>query len=156
MNVTVTLFGQIVVFALLIWFVNRFLWAPLTLVMEQRKKRIADGLAAAERGRHEQALAEQRAAETLKESKEKAAGIIAQAQKRAGEIIAESQDTARVEGERLIAAANAEIEREVHRAREALRGKVVALAVAGAGKVLKREVDAGVHDALLQDLAGQL
>lgn len=156
MNVTATLFGQIIVFALLIWFVNRFLWGPLTTVMEQRKKRIADGLAAAERGKHEQELAEQRAAEKLKEAKEKAAEIIAQAQKRASEIIEESKDTARAEGERLIAAANAEIEQEANRAREELRGKVVSLAVAGAGKVLKREVDAKVHDELLRDLAGQL
>lgn len=156
MNVTATLFGQIIVFAILIWFINRFLWGPLTTVMEQRKKRIADGLAAAERGKHEQELAEQRAAETLKEAKEKAAEIIAQAQKRGSEIVEEAKDTARAEGERLIAAANAEIEQEANRAREELRGKVVSLAVAGAGKVLKREVDAKAHDELLKDLAGQL
>ncbi|HKK06611.1 MAG TPA: F0F1 ATP synthase subunit B [Gammaproteobacteria bacterium] len=156
MNVTATLFGQIIVFALLIWFINRFLWGPLTGVMEARKKRIADGLAAAERGKHEQELAEQRAAEVLHEAKGRASEIINQAQKRANEIVEEAKDNARAEAERLVAAANAEIEQETNRAREELRGQVVELAVAGASKVLKREVDAKAHDELLKDLVAQM
>lgn len=156
MNVTVTLIGQIIVFALLIWFINRFLWGPLTNLMEQRKKRIADGLAAAERGKHEQELAQERAAKELQEAKEKAAEIIAQAQKRANEIVEEAKTNARAEGDRLVAAANAEIEQEMNRARETLRGQVVSIAVAGAGKILKKEVDAKSHDALLKDLVAQL
>jgi len=155
-NVTATLFGQIIVFALLIWFINRFLWGPLTGVMEARKKRIADGLAAAERGKHEQELAEQRAAEVLHEAKGRASEIINQAQKRANEIVEEAKDNARAEAERLVAAANAEIEQETNRAREELRGQVVELAVAGASKVLKREVDAKAHDELLKDLVAQM
>ncbi len=156
MNVTATLIGQIIVFAILIWFINRFLWGPLTNLMEQRKKRIADGLAAAERGKHEQELAQERAAKELQEAKEKAAEIIAQAQKRANEIVEEAKDNARSEGDRLVAAANAEIDQEMNRAREALRGQVVSIAVAGAGKILKKEVDAKSHDALLKDLVAQL
>ncbi|MEJ2509883.1 MAG: F0F1 ATP synthase subunit B [Gammaproteobacteria bacterium] len=156
MNVTATLIGQIIVFALLIWFINRFLWGPLTGVMEARKKRIADGLAAAERGKHEQELAEQRAAEVLHEAKGRASEIINQAQKRANEIVEEAKDNARAEAERLVAAANAEIEQETNRAREELRGQVVELAVAGASKVLKREVDAKAHDELLKDLVAQM
>ena len=156
MNVTATLFGQIIVFALLIWFINRFLWGPLTGVMEARKKRIADGLAAAERGKHEQELAEQRAEEVLHEAKGRASEIINQAQKRANEIVEEAKDNARAEAERLVAAAHAEIEQETNRAREQLRGQVVDLAVAGASKVLKREVDAKAHDELLKDLVAQM
>jgi len=155
-NVTATLFGQIIVFALLIWFINRFLWGPLTGVMEARKKRIADGLAAAERGKHEQELAEQRAEEVLHEAKGRASEIINQAQKRANEIVEEAKDNARAEAERLVAAAHAEIEQETNRAREQLRGQVVDLAVAGASKVLKREVDAKAHDELLKDLVAQM
>lgn len=156
MNITATLFGQVVTFALLVWFIRRFLWDPMTRMMEDRKKRIADGLAAAERGKHEQELAEKRAIEVIHEAKAQAAEILAQAQKRSNEIIDEAKNSARSEGERLLAAANAEIEQEVNRAREQLRGQVVSLSVAGASKVLQREIDEKAHDQMLQDLVAQL
>ena len=156
MNITATLFGQVVTFALLVWFIRRFLWDPMTRMMEDRKKRIADGLAAAERGKHEQELAEKRATEVIHEAKAQAAEIIAQAQKRSNEIVEEAKNSARSEGERLLAAANAEIEQEVNRAREQLRGQVVSLSVAGASKVLQREIDETAHDQMLQDLVAQL
>lgn len=156
MNVTATLFGQILTFAVLVWFINRFLWGPLTQMMEDRRKRIADGLAAAERGKHEQELAEKRAAEVVHEAKEQAAGIIAQAQKHANEIVEEAKDTARSEGERLKASAQSEIEQEVNRAKENLRGKVVSLSVAGASKVLAREIDEKSQEDLLKDLVAQI
>jgi len=155
-NVTATLIGQMISFMVLVWFINRFLWGPLTQMMEDRKKRIADGLAAAERGKHEQELAQKRATEVIHEAKEQAAGIIAQAQKRANEIVDEAKNTARSEGERLIAAANAEIGQEVNRAREQLRGEVATLAVTGAVKVLGREIDEKAHDAVLQELVAQI
>jgi F-type H+-transporting ATPase subunit b len=145
-----------ITFAVLVWFINRFLWGPLTQMMEDRKKRIADGLAAAERGKHEQELAEKRATEVIHEAKEKAAEIIAQAQKRGNEIVEEAKEQARAEGDRLKAAAEAEIEQEVNRAKEHLRGQVVTLAVAGAGKVLKREIDEKANDDLLKDLVAQI
>ncbi|QBQ53794.1 F0F1 ATP synthase subunit B [Nitrosococcus wardiae] len=156
MNVTATLIGQMVAFGILIWFVNRYLWGPLTHLMEERKKRVADGLAAAERGKHEQELAEKRAKETLHEAKEKAAEIITQAQKRANEIIEEAKESAHAEGERLKAAANAEIQQEMNRAREDLRGQVVSIAVAGASKILKRELDEEANKALVKELVGQI
>lgn len=156
MNITVTLIAQMTAFILLIWFVNKVLWGPMSAMMEARQKRIADGLAAAEKGKHEQELAEKRAKQTLKESKEKAAEIIAQAQKRAGEIVEEAKGAAKSESDRIVSAANAEIEREVNQAKEALRGQVASLAVAGAEKVLKREIDAKAHDTLLKDLAAQI
>ncbi|ABA59519.1 F0F1 ATP synthase subunit B [Nitrosococcus oceani] len=156
MNVTVTLIGQMVAFGILVWFVNRFLWGPLTNLMEERKKRVADGLAAAERGKHERELAEKRAKETLHEAKEKAAEIITQAQKRAGEIIEEAKEAAQAEGERLKVSANAEIQQEMNRAREDLRGQVVSIAVAGASKILKRELDEKANEALVKELVAQI
>lgn len=156
MNITVTLLAQMIAFALLIWFVNKVMWGPLSGIMEARQKRIADGLSAAEKGKHEQELAEKRAKEVLKDAKNQAAEIVAQGQKRASEIVEEAKETARAEGERIVTAANAELEREINQAKEALRAQVAVLAVAGAEKVLKSEIDAKAHEALLNDLAAEI
>lgn len=156
MNINATLIGQAISFIIFVWFCMKYVWPPIMAALEERKKKIADGLAAAERGKHEQELAEQRAKEVIQQAKEEAAGILAQAQKRASEIVEESKETARVEGDRIITAANAEIEQEVNRAKENLRSQVVSLAVAGAAKVIDRELDAKAHDALLQDLVSQI
>ncbi|MGW8228242.1 MAG: F0F1 ATP synthase subunit B [Gammaproteobacteria bacterium] len=156
MNINLTLIGQSITFVVFVWFCMKFVWPPIMNALEQRKKKIADGLAAAERGAHEKELAEKRATETLHEAKQKAQEIINQAQKRANEIVEEAKVNARGEAERIVAAANAEIEQEVNRAREQLRGQVVSLAVAGAGKVLKKEIDAKANEQLLQDLVAQL
>jgi len=156
MNINATLIGQSIAFFVFVWFVMKYVWPPLITVLNERKKTIADGLAAAERGKNQQVLAEQHAAEVLHEAKGRAAEIIAKAEKRASEIVDEAKEAARTEGDRIKAAANAELEQEVSRAREQLRGQVVTLAVAGAGKVLQREIDAKAHDDLLQDLVAQL
>ncbi len=156
MNINLTLIGQSITFIFFVIFVMKYVWPPLVAALDERKKTIADGLAAAEKGKHDGELAQQRVLETLKEAKEKAQEIISQAEKRASEIIEESKENARAEGERIIAAANAEIEQEVNRAREQLRGQVVSLAVAGAGKVLKREIDEKANEDLLEDLVAQL
>lgn len=156
MNITASLFGQMVAFILLIWFVNKVLWGPVSGMMSARQKRIADGLAAGEKGRHEQELAEKRAKEVLVEAKGQAAEIIAQAQKRAAEIVDEAKQNARGEGERLLTAAQAEIEREFNQAREKLRTQVSSIALSGAEKILRREIDAKAHSALLDDLAAQI
>lgn len=156
MNINATLIGQFITFIIFVWFTMKYVWPPIMNALEERKKKIADGLAAAERGKHEQELAEQRAKEVIGEAKQEASNIIAQAQKRANEIVEEAKETARSEGERIITAANAEIEQEVNRAKETLRGQVVSIAVAGAGKVLKREMDEKAHDDLLKDLVSQI
>lgn len=156
MNVTATLFGQILTFSVLIWFVMRFLWEPIIRMLEDRKKRIADGLAAAERGHHEKELAEKRAKELLQTAKEQAADIIAQAQRRADEIIDESKGQARAEGDRLVTAAQAEIEQLLNQAKEQLRHQVATLALDGAQQVLMREVDSKEHNRVLEKLAEQL
>jgi F-type H+-transporting ATPase subunit b len=156
MNINATLIGQAISFIIFVWFCMKYVWPPIMAALEERKKKIAEGLAAAERGRHEQELAQQRAREVIQQAKAEAAGILAQAQKRAGEIVEESKDSARTEGERIITAANAEIEQEVHRAKESLRSQVAALAVAGAARVINRELDSKAHDDLLQDLVSRI
>jgi len=156
MNINLTLIGQSITFMVFVWFCMKFVWPPIMNALEQRKTKIADGLAAAERGVLEKRLAQKHATETLHDAKQQAQEIINQAQKRANEIAEESKDNARGEAERIVAAANAEIEQEVNRAREQLRGQVVSLAVAGAGKVLKKEIDAKANEQLLQDLVAQL
>ena len=156
MNITVTLFAQVVAFIALIWFVNKVLWKPMNGLLEDRQKRISDGLAAAEKGKKEQELAEKKAKENLADAKKRAAEIVSQAQKRGSEIEEEAKVKAREEAERIIAAANSEIEQEINRAREALRKEVSTIAVAGASKVLKKEIDAKAHADLLNDLATQI
>ena len=156
MNINLTLIGQSITFALFVWFCMKFIWPPVMAALEARRKEIADGLAAAERGHHAHELAEKRAAEHIKEAKGQASDIITQAQKRAGEIVEEAKDDAKVEASRIVTGANAEIEQEINRAREHLRQEVVGLAIAGAEKVLKREVDKEAHASTLNELATQL
>lgn len=156
MNINVTLFGQIAAFVLLIWFVNKVLWGPLNRLLAERQKRIADGLAAADKGKHELERSEKRAKDLIHEARTQAAEIIAQSEKRASEIVEEAKADARTEGERLITAARAEIEQEVNRAKEQLRAQVSTLAAAGASKIIKREIDRKAHDELLKDLVSQI
>jgi len=155
-NFNATLIGQMITFGLLVLFTMKYVWPPIMQAMQDRQKKIADGLASAERGLREQELAKAKAAQMLKEAKQQAAEIVAQAHKRANEIVEQSKLDAHAEGERQLAAAKAEIDQEVNRAREQLRGQVVSLAVAGAGKILKREVDEAANAALLDDLVAQL
>ena len=156
MNINLTLIGQLLSFAVFVWFTMKFVWTPIMGALETRRKEIADGLAAAEHGQHEQELAEKRATELLKEAKGQAGEIIAQAQKRASEVVDESKDNARVEGERIVHAAQAEIEQESNRAREQLREKVAELAVLGAEKILRKEIDANAHKDIVETLAKQI
>ncbi len=156
MNINMTLIGQSITFAIFVWFCMKFVWPPIVSALEARKKQIADGLAAADRGKHELELAAKRASETLHEAKVKASDIIAQADKRAVQIVEEAKNAAKDEGDRMISAAKAEIEQESHRAREALRSEVAALVVAGAGRVLRREVNAQAHADLLEAIKNEL
>ncbi|WP_020558338.1 F0F1 ATP synthase subunit B [Thiofilum flexile] len=156
MNVTLTLIGQMIVFSILIWFVKGVLWEPMLKVLNDRKQRIADGLAAAEKGKHEEELARQKALDELKKAKVEAAEIIAQAQRRAGEIVDEAKNAALDEAGRVKLAAQSDLEQEVSRAREGLRAQVAQLAVAGAEKILGKEIDAATHAKALDDLAAQI
>ena len=156
MNINLTLIGQSITFIVFVWFCMKFVWPPIMNALHERKKQIADGLAAAERGAHEKDLAEQKAKETLHEAKEQAQEILAQAQKRSNEIVDEAKQNAKAEGERLLAAANAEIDQEVNRMKEQLREQVTTIAMQGAEKILKREIDKSAHDSALKELAGQI
>lgn len=156
MNITATLIAQMIAFVALIWFVNKLLWGPVTKMMTDRQKRIADGLAAADKGQHELVRAEEHAKELVREAKAQAGEIIAQAEKRGGEIVEEAKQGARTEAERLLLAAKAEIDQEVNRAKEQLRGQVVSVSVAGAQRILGREIDAKAHGDLLKDLVAQI
>lgn len=156
MNFNLTLLAQAVTFALFIWFTVKFVWPPMLRAIETRQKTIADGLAAAERGKNELELAGKKSADVLRDAKHQAADIVAQAEKRAAQIVEEAKNAAKVEGDRLIAGARAQLEQEVFQAREALRQKVAGLVVAGATKILEREVDAKAHADLLGALEKQL
>lgn len=156
MDINASLLGQAITFAVLVWFTMKFVWPPLTTMLDERAKRIADGLAAADRGKQDLQNAEKLAADKVREAKKQASEIIAQAEKRAAQIVDESKDTARVEGERIVAGAKAEIDQEVHRAKEALRAQVAGLAVAGAEKILRKEIDAAKHADLLTSIQAEL
>jgi F-type H+-transporting ATPase subunit b len=156
MNINLTLLAQAVSFAILIWFTVKLIWPPLLRAVESRQKTIADGLAAAQRGKLELEQASQKAGQELGAAKEKASDIIAQAEKRATEIIEEAKGAAKAEGDRIIAGARAEINQEVNRAKESLRQQVSSLAVAGAEKILRKEIDAKAHADMLNTLANEL
>ena len=156
MNINATLIAQAIMFALFVWFNLKFVWPPITTALANRQKQIADGLAAADRGKHELELSAKKATQELRSAKEKASDIIAQAEKRATEIVEESKGVAKVEGDRIIAGAKAEIDQEVNRAKEGLRQQVSALAIAGAEKILRKEIDAKAHAAMLTTIANEL
>lgn len=156
MNINLTLFAQAATFAIFIWFTAKFVWPYLSRAIEDRQKHIAEGLAAAERGKQDLEQAAARSADLLRDARQQAQEILAQAEKRGAQIVEEAKTAAGEEGARLIAGAKAEIEQEVSRAREALRSQVAALAVAGAEQILRREVDARVHADLLANVQSQL
>lgn len=156
MSFNLTLIAQAVAFALFIWFTVRFVWPPLLRAIEARQKTIADGLAAADQGRKSLETSTRQADDAIKAARERAAEIVAQAEKRAAQMVEEAKVVAKDEGAREKTAAKAEIEQEVARAREQLREQVATLAVAGAEKILRREVDATAHADLLEGIKRQL
>ena len=156
MNVNMTFFGQMLSFAILVWFTMKFIWPPLNAALEERQKKIADGLAAADNAQKNLAQAEEKVAEELKVARAKANEIIEQAHQRANQIIDQAKNEAVAEADRQKALAEAEIAAAATRAKEDLRKQVSALAVSGAEKLLKREIDANAHKALIDELAAQL
>ena len=156
MNINLTLVMQAIAFFAFIWFCARFIWPPLTRAIETRQRQIAEGLEAGEQGRQSLSSAEKRVAAMLDEAKQKAAEIVATGEKFRAETIEAARYEARVEAERIVTSAKAEIEQELARAREALRDQVADLAVAGAAQILKREVDAKAHEDLLASIRTQL
>ena len=156
MNLTFTLFAQAIVFVAFILFTKKFVWPYMLRAIEARQKTIADGLAAAEQGRRSLETSTRQAEDAVSQARGRAAEILAQAEKRAAQLVDEARGAAKEEGNREKAAAKAEIEQELTRAREQLRDHVASLAVAGAERILRREVDAKAHAELLESIKRQL
>ncbi|HSD74810.1 MAG TPA: F0F1 ATP synthase subunit B [Steroidobacteraceae bacterium] len=156
MNINATLIGQAIWFLFFIWLVMKFVWPYFQRVIAERQKTIADGLAAADKGQKDLAQAETRADEAIREARVKAVQIVDQAQHRANELVDQAKVAAVAEGERLLAAAQQQIQLESNRARENLRKEVAALALAGAAQLIEREIDPQAHKELLDRLAAQI
>ncbi|MEM7541054.1 MAG: F0F1 ATP synthase subunit B [Pseudomonadota bacterium] len=156
MNINLTLLGQSISFAIFVWFCMKYVWPPLLAALEERENKIADGLAAAEKGQQDLANAESRIEEILKEGREKAQDFITQAQKRGDEMVEQAKQTASDEGDRILATARSQIEQERNQARESLRQEVAALAVAGAEQILMREIDETAHREVLDKLTAEI
>ena len=156
MGINATLFGQMITFLVFILFTMKFVWPPIKQAMDEREKRIADGLASAERSQHELELAKERAAEHIREAKAQAGDIIEKANRQGAAIVDEARTEARAVGEREQAAAQARIEQEIGQAKAQLRQEVSDLAILGASRILEREVDAKAHQKMLDELAEQV
>ena len=156
MDINLTLIGQSIAMLVFVWFCMKYIWPPLMAALEERQTEIADGLAAAERGRQSLDKAKADADEVIDEARKQAIKILDQAHARANEIVAEGKAAGAKERERQLAAATAEVEQETNRALQELRGQVSAIAVASAEKILRREIDAKAHEDILSKLAAEL
>ncbi|WP_415882946.1 F0F1 ATP synthase subunit B [Neptuniibacter sp. QD34_54] len=156
MNINITIIGQAIAFFIFVVFCMKYVWPPITAALAERKKKIAEGLDAAERAARDLQLAQEKATENMRKGKEEAAAIIEQANKRANQIIEEAKDKALDEANRVKAVKEAELEQEVNQAREALRAQVATLALAGAEKVLEASIDEKAHAQLVEKLAAEL
>jgi len=156
MNFTLTLIAQALSFAIFIWFTVKYVWPPILNAIEARQKSIADGLAEAERGRSSLAEANKQTEVLLRDARARAHDLVAQAERSAAQRMEEAKAQAKAEGDRIVAAAKAQIDQEVQSARQQLRDQVAALAVAGAEKILRREVDARAHSEMLDRLKAQI
>lgn len=152
MGINFTLIGQMLTFALFVWFTMRYIWPPILKAMHEREKRIADGLAAAERGKHELELAQHKSTELLRDAKIQAAEILEQANKRGSMIIEEAKERAREEGERLLTIARGDIDQEVQTARQKLLNEIADLTIASTEKILQRTLDAGAQRDIFENL----
>jgi F-type H+-transporting ATPase subunit b len=155
-SITATFIVQIIVFMILSWFTMKFIWPPITAALDERARKIAEGLSAADRAKTELAAANQRVEQQLSAARDDAGKRLADAERLAQQMIEEAKQRAGVEGARIVAAARDEADREAAKAREILREQVAALAVKGAEQILKREVNAGVHAELLGRLKSEL
>lgn len=156
MNINATLLGQAIAFAFFVWFCMKFVWPPLIAAIEERQKKIQDGLTQAERAGKNLELAQAKVADQLKQAKAKAAEIIEQANKRGTEIVDEAKNEAQVERNKIITQGNAEVETERNRAREELRQQVATLAIAGAEKIIKRSIDKEANSDIIDKLVAKL
>jgi len=155
-SINATLIGQMITFALLVWFTMKYIWPPLYNALEERKKKISEGLAAADKSQEDLKLAEKKAKNIIKEAKDQSSEIVSLAQKRANEIVEESKDNANKEADRRIQAAKAQIDQEIEQTKEALRKEVAALAVSAAEQILGAEIDQNKHQDIISKVSNKL
>lgn len=156
MNLNATLIAQLIVFGILVWFTMKYVWPPIAKALDERADKIAEGLAAAERGKSDFEQAEKKVAELLTEGRTQVTEMVTNAEKRAAQIVEEAKNQAATEAARITAQAKADVEQEINRAREALREQVAVLAVKGAESILRREVDESQHAKMLNALKQEL
>lgn len=156
MNINLTMIGQAIAFFIFVVFCMKYVWPPIIAALQERQKKIADGLAASDRAARDLELAQEKSAQELRKAKQEAAVLIEQANKRANQIVDASKDDARKEGHKLLEQAKAEIEQQRIQARDALRAEIAAIAIAGAEKILESSVDADKHSEMLDKLAAEL
>jgi F-type H+-transporting ATPase subunit b len=156
MDLNATIIGQSIAFFAFVWFCMKYVWPPISGALLDRQAKIAEGLEAADRAQRDLGLAQNKAADELRDAKRQGAEIIELANKRAAQLIDDAKDRAREEGARLLAGAKAEIDMEVQRAKEALRGQVAAIAIAGAEKILEASIDQAANEELVKKLAAEL
>ncbi len=156
MNINLTMIGQAIAFFIFVVFCMKYVWPPIIAALQERQKKIADGLASSDRAARDLELAQEKAAKELRKAKQESAVLIEQANKRANQIVDASKDDARIEGQKLLDQAKAEIEQQRIQARDALRAEIAAIAIAGAEKILESSVDADKHGAMLDKLAAEL
>ena len=156
MNLNATLIAQLIVFLILVWFTVKYVWPPIAKALDERIDKIAEGLAAAERGKSDFEQAEKKVAELLTEGRSQVTGMVANAEKRAAQIVEDAKNQATIEAARITAQAKADADQEVNRAREALREQVAVLAVKGAEAILRREINEAQHAKMLGTLKQEL
>ena len=156
MDINATIIGQFITFAILVWFTMKYVWPPITKAMHERETKIAAGLQAAEQSQRELANAELQATSILQEARQKASHIIEQANKQSSAIVEDAKSQAKLESQRIVDMAQGEIEKEISQAKEALKHQLASLAIAGAEKIIQRNLDSKTHHDLLDELAAEI
>lgn len=156
MEINATIIGQFITFSILVWFTMKYVWPPITKMLHDREKKIAAGLEAAERSKRELEMAEHKAFSIIREAKQQATQIIEQANLHSAQMVEEAKTQAKQESQRIVNMAQGEIDREVSQAKEALKDRLATLAVAGAEKIIQRNLDSAVHEDLLKQLAAEI
>jgi len=156
MDINATIIGQFITFAILVWFTMKYVWPPITTAMHDREKKIAAGLADAEKSKQELEMAEHKAFAIIKDAKQQASQIIEQASLHSAQLVEDAKRNAKTEGQRIVGMAQGEINREIQQAKEVLKKQVAALAVAGAEKIIQRNLDPSAHNDLLNNLTAEI
>lgn len=156
MDINATIIGQFITFAILVWFTMKYVWPPITKTLNDREKKIAAGLEAAERSKRELEMAEHKAFAIIRDAKQQASQIIEQANLHSAQLVEEAKNQAKVESQRIVEMAQGEIDRQVTQAKDVLKSQLATLAVSGAEKIIQRKLDPSIHDDLLNDLAAAI